>query len=193
MQGLYTFLIEPIGQRYDNIKKVEGKDLIINTEISNHQYVNRKAKVISTPKLINTSIRAGDEVIVHHNVFRRWLNVRGEEKNSKAYFQDNKYVVSLDQIFLYKSGNEVKPVDGFSFVQPLINQDEYSDDQEHQTKGVIVYNSGSFNKGDVVGYTPFSQYEFIIDNQRLYRVYNKFITIKYEREGNEKTYNPSWA
>ena len=57
----------------------------------------------------------------------------------------------------------------------------------------MVYTDGTFNKGDVVGYTPFSQYEFIIDGQRLFRVYNKFITIKYEYKGNEKTYNPSWA
>ena len=50
-----------------------------------------------------------------------------------------------------------------------------------------------YNKDEIVGYTPFSQYEFIINNQKLYRVMNKFITIKYEYQGNEETYNPSWA
>ena len=38
-----------------------------------------------------------------------------------------------------------------------------------------------------------SIYEFIIDGKRLYRVYSKFITIKYEYQGNEEEYNPSWA
>jgi hypothetical protein len=56
-----------------------------------------------------------------------------------------------------------------------------------------VYTDGVFDKNDIVSYTPFSQYEFIIQSKRLFRVHNKFITIKYEREGNEKTYNPSWA
>jgi len=50
-----------------------------------------------------------------------------------------------------------------------------------------------YSKNELVGFTPFSTYEFIIDGQRLYRVMNQFITIKYEYQGNEKTYNPSWA
>ena len=50
-----------------------------------------------------------------------------------------------------------------------------------------------FDKGELVGFTPFSQYEFIINGKRLYRVMNKFITIKYEYQGNEEAYNPSWA
>ena len=46
---------------------------------------------------------------------------------------------------------------------------------------------------ELVGFTPFSTYEFVIDGERLYRVLNKFITIKYEYQGNEEKYNPSWA
>ena len=50
-----------------------------------------------------------------------------------------------------------------------------------------------YNKEELVGFTPNSEYEFIIDGERLYRVLNKFITIKYEYQGNEEEYNPSWA
>ena len=60
-------------------------------------------------------------------------------------------------------------------------------------KGIVEYTDGSINKGDLVGFTPSSQYEFVFDNKRLYRVYSKFITIKYEYKGNEEAYNPSWA
>ena len=35
--------------------------------------------------------------------------------------------------------------------------------------------------------------EHIVDGERLYRVMNQFINIKYEYQGNEKEYNPSWA
>ena len=48
-------------------------------------------------------------------------------------------------------------------------------------------------EGDLVGFTPISTYEFIIDGERLYRVLTSQITIKYEYQGNEKEYNPSWA
>jgi len=75
----------------------------------------------------------------------------------------------------------------------LTSEDDYDESKEHQSKGVIVYSDGTYKPGEVVGYTPFSQYEFIVEGKRLYRVMNKFITIKYEHKGNEKAYNPSWA
>ena len=57
----------------------------------------------------------------------------------------------------------------------------------------MKYSDGSFNLGDLVGFTPFSKYEFVVDGERLYRVYSKFITIQYEYQGDEEEYNPSWA
>jgi hypothetical protein len=37
------------------------------------------------------------------------------------------------------------------------------------------------------------EYEFIINKQKLYRIPTNQITIKYEYQGNEEEYNPSWA
>jgi len=80
MQSVYQFLIEPVGSRYNNEVDVDGKSLILNSENSNHEYTNRLARVVSCPKLNNTKISDGDEIIVHHNVFRRWNDVKGQEK-----------------------------------------------------------------------------------------------------------------
>ena len=49
MKSVYNFVVTPIGKRYNNTKKVGDSELILNTEIYNHQYVNRRASVISTP------------------------------------------------------------------------------------------------------------------------------------------------
>ena len=81
---------------------------------------------------------------------------------------------------------------GFCWVSPVENKD-MTVDKEQKLKGIIKYTDGSFNIGDLVGFMPSSEYEFVVDGERLYRVYSKFITIKYEYKGNEKTYNPSWA
>ena len=102
MRSLYDFIIEPIGNRYNNKKKVGDKELILNTDMSKHLFVNREARVLSIPTLIKTDIKPGDTVVIHHNVFRRWHNIRGEEKNSRSYLGDNKYAVRQDQIFLCK-------------------------------------------------------------------------------------------
>ena len=193
MKAPFDFVIEPKGNRYNNTKKVGDKDLILNTEMFNHQFINREAIVKSVPTAYETKIKPGDTVIVHHNVFRRWLDVRGNEKNSRSYFDENTYLVKPDQIFLYKRNTKWKAAEGYCFVQPIKQRDKLKPGEEEECIGVVKYTDGVNKVGDLVGFTPFSTYEFIIDGKRLYRVLNKFITIKYEYEGNEEAYNPSWA
>ena len=183
------FIISPIGNRYNNSVRVDEKELILNTEVFNHQYVNRKAKVIATPLLFKSPVNIGDEVIVHHNIFRRWHDVKGRERNSRSYWKEDKYIISEDQIYLYNN----KAMPGYSFVQPIKSNNKLTSDIEQPLVGIIKYTDGAFDINTLVGFTPNSEYEFVIDGKRLYRVLNKFITIKYEYKGNEEEYNPSWA
>ena len=183
------FIIKPIGNRYNNSVRVDEKELILNTEVFNHQYVNRKAKVIATPLLFKSPVNIGDEVIVHHNIFRRWHDIKGRERNSRSYWKEDKYIISEDQIYLYNN----KAMPGYSFVQPIKSNNKLTNDTEQPLVGIIKYTDGAFDINTLVGFTPNSEYEFVIEGKRLYRVLNKFITIKYEYKGNEEEYNPSWA
>jgi len=192
MKSIYNFVVKPKGSRYNNSKKVGDQDLILNTEIFNHQYINREAEVISTPLVSYSNIIPGDIIIVHHNVFRRWHNVKGIEKNSKSYFNEDTYIISEDQIFACYD-KQWKPMPGYCFVKPIKSFDKFDIDKEQPLIGVIEYADKGFNKGDLIGFRPSSEYEFVIDGQKLYRVLSKFITIKYEYQGHEETYNPSWA
>ena len=82
MKPVYDYVVKPLGERYNNsIEVADGKSLIVNTEIFNHGYINRKAVVISTPIDNVHKLQKGQEIIVHHNIFRRWHNVKGVEKN----------------------------------------------------------------------------------------------------------------
>ena len=198
MQSIYDFIISPKTSRYNNVKKVGDKKLILNTEIYNHQYVSRQAIVKSIPIAVPTKIQVDDEIIVHHNVFRRWHNVKAEEKNSRSYIDENTYCVKEDQIFSYKRNNKWIATDGFCFVKPIKSTDKYSSNQEKECVGVLKQSNKALlefglKEGDLVGFTPVSTYEFIIDGERLYRVLTSQITIKYEYKGNEEEYNPSWA
>ena len=192
MKAYKDFIISPIGERYNNYKTIDDKELILNTEIFNHQYINRKAKIIATPLLFSSPIKVGDDIIVHHNIFRRWHDVKGRERNSRSYWKEDKYIISADQIYLYKRNTWIATF-GYSFVKPLVSIDKLIDEIERPLIGVVKYSDGTFNEEELVGFRPNSEYEFIIDGERLYRVMNKFITIKYEYQGNEKEYNPSWA
>jgi len=71
-------------------------------------------------------------------------------------------------------------------------------DKERKLIGILKYGNSSLNKldinpGDLVGYTPNGEYEFIIDNQRLYCMKSNDIVIKHEYKGNETEYNSRWA
>jgi hypothetical protein len=193
MKSVYNFVVTPIGERYNNTKKVGDKELVLNTEVFNHQYVNRLAKVISTPIVGSTDINAGDTVIVHHNVFRRWHNQYGIEKNSRSYFNEDTYFINHDQIFLYKRNNKWNTPKGYCFVQPIKNKDQFNIDTEKPLVGIVKYSDGTVNVRDLVGFKPGSEYEFVIENKLLYRVLSNLITIKYEYQGNEEAYNPRWA
>ena len=192
MKSVYNFVVTPAKSRYNNTKDIDGEELIVNTEVYSHQYVSREAVVKATPTVGNTDIKVGDTVIVHHNVFRRWHNVKGIEKNSKSYIDEQTYLVQPDQIFLYKN-TEWQAQKGYCFVAPVKSTDKLSVDKEKPLVGIVKHTDGTVNKGDLIGFRPSSEYEFIIDGQKLYRLLSNFITIKYEYQGDEEEYNPSWT
>ena len=193
MKSVYNFVVTPKGERYNNKKKIGDSELILNTEIFNHKYINREAKVISTPIIGDTEIQSGDTVIVHHNVFRRGHNQYGIEKNSRSFFDESTYLITYDQIFLYKRDKKWIAPKGYCFVKPLKAINKFNTDHEKPLQGIVKYSDGTVKINDLIGFQPNSEYEFIVDGERLYRVLSNFITIKYEYQGDEEEYNPSWA
>ena len=113
MRGFFNFLVEPKEGRSTSKKEIDGKELLLNTELQNHQYTSRLAVVKGTPVAVETEIEIDDEIIVHHNVFRRFRDVRGKEKNSKSYYKEDLFFVQPDQIYAYKRNNEWKALDGY--------------------------------------------------------------------------------
>ena len=193
MKGIYNFIIKPKDTRYNNTKKIGDKELIINTDNFQHQYVSREAIVVSVPKSIKTDIKVGDEIIVHHNIFRRYLDVRGDEQDSKSYYKDNMYFVFIDQIYAYKRNKDWIPLDQYCFVKPIKPYSKLNTNKEESLIGILKYTKKNLPKsGSLVGFTPNSEYEFVINNERLYRVRTQDIAIKYEYQGKEEEYNPSW-
>lgn len=199
MKSVFNFIVKPVGTRYNNKINVEDKELILNTRIESFKSVNNLAVVVSTPLAYSTNIKVGDIVLIHHNVFRRFYDIRGNQKNSRAFFMDDLYFCDLDQIYLYKSNdNKWNTFGDRCFIKPLKNVDDLKLNKEQELIGILKYGNNSLNKlkineGDLVGYTPYGEFDFIIDGERLYCMKSNDIVIKYERKGDEAEYNPSWA
>ena len=193
MQGLYNFIVKPKGNIYNNTKKINGVDLILNNNLSEFKYINRNAIVVAVAKMIKTDIKVGDEIIIHHNVFRIWYNQQGKQKTSFSYINKNLYHITEDQIYLHKKKNNWQAYKGYTFVKPIKNKDKFNLGIEHSNKGIVKYTDGSFEVDQLIGFNPRVNHEFIIDNELLYKIPNENIEILYEYQGDEETYNPSWA
>jgi hypothetical protein len=198
MNSLYKFIIKPVKTRYDNEKKVGDKTLITNTKIENHRFVSRQAIVVSTPLAFKSKIKPGDTVIIHFNVFRRFYDIRDQEKDSSSYFKDDLYFCDPYQIYLYKQNNKWLTHLDYCFVKPIIDNNVLNQNKEKPLTGIVKYGNHilenmGVEEGDLVGFTPVSEFEFIVDNERFYCMKSNDIVVKHEYEGNEKEYNPSWA
>jgi len=196
VNSLYDYIIEPVGNRYNNSKKVGDKNLILNTKIESFKSVNKLAKVISIPKAYNLPIEVGDLVHVHHNVFRRFYDMKGHQKNSRSYFKDNLYFCSPEQIYLYTRNGVNKTLLDRCFVKPV--KSSYIGEKTIPNMGILKYSNKILDNlnikiNDLVSFPNKRQWEFVVDNELLYCMKSKDILIKHEYEGNEEEYNPSWA
>ncbi len=194
MNSLYSFIVKPLNERYDNVKKIGDKKLIVNTGIEDHQFISKKAVVVSTPAAFKTKINIGDEVYIHHNIFRRWYDQKGRERNSSTYFKDDLYFVSPEQIYMYN----LKPHLDYCFVKPILNNQILENRKEQPSVGIVKYTNNTLKAlgitpGTLITFTPNSEFEFIIDGERLYCMKSNNIALTHEHKGNEKENNPSWA
>ena len=198
MKSLYDFIVKPIGDKYTNTIKVGDKNVIVNTKIENWKFVNRLAQVIETPLAFKSGIKKGDIVVIHQNVFRTFYDMKGKKKKSRSYFKNDLYFCSLDQVYLYKNKNGWNTVGDRCFITPIKSNDSLTLDKERKLVGILKYGNKSLealeiNPGDLVGYTPNGEWEFLVEGKRLYCMKSNDIVIKYEHQGNEEEYNPSWA
>jgi len=194
MKSLYSFIIKPLKERYNNEKQVGDKSLILNTTINNHRFVSKEAVVVSVPAAYSSQIKQNDIVQVHHNLFRRWHDQKGVERNSSTYFKDDLYFASPEQIYMYNLKSHLN----YCFVKPIKNQDLLSNEKEQANVGIVKYGNSSLERlgitpGALVTFTPNSEFEFIIDGERLYCMKSNNIALTHEYQGNEIENNPSWA
>ena len=144
MNSLYDFIVKPYDEkRYDNSIKVGDKELVLNTRIESFKSVNNIAEVVAVPLAFKTDVKVGDKIIIHHNVFRVFYDVKGRKKNSRSMFVDNMFFVALDQVYMYGDFGNWKAFGDRCFVMPLKNNDSLTLDKERKLIGILKYGNKS--------------------------------------------------
>jgi len=185
MRSPFHFLIKPLGgNRYKHTKDINGVDFIVSSSQEDHTATNRYAEVVEPPIVYDGDIKKGDILIVHHNVFRKYYDMKGREKSGPSFLMDDLYIIDNEQFFLYKDPSVEKWIapNPYCFIEP-INKEEslFNDGGAHENLlGKIKYinselKSKGLNVGDVISFQPESEYEFDIDGEKLYRMFTRNI------------------
>jgi hypothetical protein len=186
MKSPFYFIAKPVkGKRYDNTKEIGGIEFIVSTSEEDHKFSNRYAEVVELPLGYDGPVSIGDILLVHHNVFKFYNDMKGRQKSGKSFFRDDTFFIEPDQFFMYKHGDVWHSYDRYCFVKPMAAVDSYIKKPftEEPLMGVMVYPneyliSQGVASGDTICFKPDSEYEFNIDGQKLYRMFDHQITIK---------------
>lgn len=181
MKSPFYFIVEPIGAKdYDSVRE---SGLIVSVSKEDHKATNRFARVISTPIQYDGPIQEGDTIVVHHNIFRTYYDMKGRERKSLSWLKDNLYIVADDQFFLYRKDNqEWMAPSPYCFVAPVSKQHNLSVHELGQEEPLIgtlefVNCKTDIPVGSTVSFQPNSEYAFYIDGKKLYRMFDKNICI----------------
>ena len=185
MQSPYSFIVTPLkNRRYNNIKKIGDTDFITSTSEEDYKSSNRFATVIETPINYKGEIQKGDTLVVHHNVFKFYNDMYGRRQSGRSFLRENLFLVDPDQFFMYKRNDEWRGYDKYCFIKPSEIKDSFLNKRgsREPLMGVIKYINKELEElglkeGDEISYQPDSEYEFIIDDEVLYRMRTNNITM----------------
>ena len=186
MRSPFNFIVTPYNnRRYDNIKKIEGIDFITSVSEEDHTASNRFAQVKELPINYTGPVEKGDTLVVHHNVFKFYNDMKGRQKSGRSYFKDDLFFIEPDQFYMFHNGKKWNTHGRYCFTKPIPVEDSYiyKPFSEEPLMGEIKYSneylrSKDINEGDKVCFQPDSEYEFEIEGEKLYRMYDHQITIK---------------
>jgi len=175
------FIVRPSdGKRYAN----EKDGLILSSSQEDHRFSQRIAEVVETPINYNGPIKKGHLLLVHHNVFKFYYDMKGRQKSGRSFFKDDLFFVDNMQFFMYHDGERWHTHDKYCFVKPSEKKDSviFKNTSEEPLVGTIRYINDQLKEfglkeGDEVSYKPNSDYEFTVDGEKLYRMFTDNITL----------------
>ena len=96
-----------INTRYSNTTKVGDKELVLNTSEEDFRFSERQAVVQETPLGYDGPIEVGDKLIVHHNVFKFYNDMKGRRQSGKSFLKDTLFLWMRNNTLLTKKKGKI--------------------------------------------------------------------------------------
>ena len=181
MESTFFYLIEPLNG--DTRSYVTNDGLIVGANLEDHKSTQRLAKVIGLPRE-GAELELGDTIVVHHNTFREYYDMKGRLRKSANFVKDSLYFVEKERIYMYVRNGQEKVFGDYAFVKPIKREQEgfqYSTGTEKELVGEVALVNDRYSEkeqvfeGDIITFGKDSEYEFKINGERFYRVPTKNI------------------
>ena len=185
MKSPYNFIVKPLyKKRYNNTKDIGEVEFITSVSQEDHTSSNRFAEVIETPINYKGPVQVGDMLLVHHNVFKFYYDMYGRQKSGRSYFKDDLFFVDESQFYMYKRNGKWSAYGKYCFVEPVEVKDFFIHKgvKSEPLVGKVKYINQELldmgvKEGDEVSFRPDSEYEFIVEDEVMYRMYTQNITM----------------
>ena len=184
MQSPDRFIVRPIdGKRYNNTKDIGGAELITSTSEEDVSASNREAEVMAVPLNYTGEIEKGDILLVHHNVFKFYNDMKGRRQSGRSFFKEDMFFIEDEQFYMYKKNGKWKAHGRNCFIKPSEVKDSFlmKRGRYEPLMGRVKYINEELallgvEVGDEVSFQPESEYEFRVDDEVLYRMFTNNIT-----------------
>ncbi len=185
MKSPYYFIVKPLkGRRYDNVKKIGGIDFFTSVSQEDHTASNRFAEVVSCPLNYKGEINTGDILLVHHNVFKIYYDMKGREKSGRSFFKDDLFFIDYDQFYMYYNKGKWQTHSKYCFIKPVPVRESIimKPVEEEPLVGIVKYSNQKLTElgvkeNDEVVFEPECEYPFYINGEKIYRMFWNNITM----------------
>ena len=184
MRSTNRFIVSPKGgNHFINEKQIGGQMMVVNTSIEDHRNVNRIGIIEALPLEYEGNVKIGDEVIVQHNIFRDFFDMKMITRKSSFHFKDNLFFIPEELIYLIIRDGKYISVDTYCFIEPIFKEERWTGKTEIEHQGIVKYandylNSIGIFEGDKIAFENDGEIEFLIDDERLYKMRDSMILAK---------------
>ena len=181
MESLHYILLET-ERNYNNTEKLGDLDIVVNVNIDDVASINRRCFVKSAPS--SSSLKKGDEVIVHHNIMRDSVKNDGTIDRGVNFIEEGVYFCEENEVIMKRIAGKGDWIclHDFVFIKPIPSEDikighglvlvpDARKGMMHFRAELAIGNKKlkEINVGDRIIFAKFSQHEFLIDGELLYK------------------------
>jgi hypothetical protein len=186
------FVVRVDNKFTNEIKLKNGVSLILDTKFEPHKHRAFWGEVVELPAKGGGSVSIGDKLYFHHSIIF----------NENYQIADDLFLVAFDEnggynslCYAYEHDGTIHTLGDFIFLTPPPKEEVKSEsglflgfEKKVEDRGYIKYMNELGDElgvciGDLVGFSPNSDCDFLINDEKLWRMRLQDLTVVYEQAG----------